>query len=70
MVGAPVRADAIQPGDLVFFVDTAGPGASDIGIATGTRTETSATSSQGVAEHPIFDSYWGPHFVGARRIEG
>lgn len=68
-VGTPVKASEIQAGDLVFF-DTAGPGASDVGIATGPRAEISATSSQGVVEHAIFDAYWGPHFVGARRIEG
>jgi cell wall-associated NlpC family hydrolase len=68
-IGAPVKANEIQAGDLVFF-DTAGPGASDVGIAAGPRTEISATASRGVVEHDIFDSYWGPHFVGARRIEG
>jgi cell wall-associated NlpC family hydrolase len=67
--GTPVKAGEIQAGDLVFF-DTAGPGASDVGIATGPSAEISATVSRGVVEHPIFDSYWGPHFVGARRIEG
>lgn len=68
-VGTPVKASEIRPGDLVFF-DTAGPGASDVGIASGPRTEISATVSRGVVEHSIFDSYWGPHFIGARRIEG
>lgn len=68
-IGTPVPASEIQAGDLVFF-DTAGPGASDVGIATGPRTEISATASQGVVEHAVFDSYWGPHFIGARRVEG
>lgn len=66
-MGEPVDRDAIQPGDLVFF-DTAGPGASDVGIATGPTTVVSATSSRGVLEHETFDDYWGAHYVGARRL--
>lgn len=66
-MGAPVERDAIQPGDLVFF-DTAGPGASDVGIATSPTTVVSATSSRGVLDHQIFDDYWGAHYVGARRL--
>lgn len=66
-MGSAVEEAGIEAGDLVFF-DTDGPGASDVGIATGPRTEISATSSRGVIEHPIFDGYWGPHFVGARRL--
>ncbi|MEV4422341.1 NlpC/P60 family protein [Patulibacter sp. NPDC049589] len=66
-MGEPVERDAIQPGDLVFF-DTAGPGASDVGIATGPTTVVSATSSRGVLEHETFDDYWGAHYVGARRL--
>jgi peptidoglycan hydrolase-like protein with peptidoglycan-binding domain len=64
--GASVAKGAIQAGDLVFF-DTAGPGASDVGIATGATTAVSATT-HGVMSHAIFDSYWGSHFVGARRV--
>lgn len=66
-MGETVDRDAIQPGDLVFF-DTAGPGASDVGIATSPTTVVSATSSRGVREHETFDDYWGTHFVGARRL--
>ncbi len=66
-MGEPVQRDAIQPGDLVFF-DTAGPGASDVGIATSPTTVVSATSSRGVLEHETFDDYWGGHYVGARRL--
>jgi cell wall-associated NlpC family hydrolase len=65
-VGSAVGKDAIQAGDLVFF-NTAGPGASDVGIATGATTAVSATT-HGVMNHAIFDSYWGSHFVGARRV--
>jgi len=64
--GSSVGKGAIQSGDLVFF-DTAGPGASDVGIATGPTTVVSATT-HGVMNHAIFDSYWGSHFVGARRV--
>jgi cell wall-associated NlpC family hydrolase len=65
-VGSAVSKDAIQAGDLVFF-DSAGPGASDVGIATGPTTAVSATT-HGVMNHAIFDGYWGSHFVGARRV--
>lgn len=65
-VGSAVSKDAIQAGDLVFF-NTAGAGASDVGIATGPGTVVSATT-HGVMNHAIFDGYWGSHFVGARRV--
>ncbi|HEU4977466.1 MAG TPA: peptidoglycan-binding protein [Solirubrobacteraceae bacterium] len=64
--GAPVPSSQIQAGDLVFF-DTAGPGASDVGIATGPTTAVSATT-HGVMTHSILSGYWGSHYVGARRI--
>jgi peptidoglycan DL-endopeptidase CwlO len=56
----------IQAGDLVFF-NTAGSGASDVGIATSATTAVSATT-HGVMTHSIRSGYWGSHFVGARRI--
>ncbi len=65
-VGTRVSKDAIQAGDLVFF-NTAGPGASDVGIATGPSTAVSATT-HGVMTHAITTGYWGAHYVGARRI--
>jgi peptidoglycan DL-endopeptidase CwlO len=65
-VGAPVSQAAIQAGDLVFF-DTSGGGASHVGIATSASTVISATT-HGVREHAIGDSYWGSHYVGARRV--
>lgn len=65
-VGKAVERDEIRPGDLVFF-STAGPGASDVGIATSRTTVISATSSGGVMEHSSTDAYWGGSYVGARR---
>jgi peptidoglycan DL-endopeptidase CwlO len=65
-VGSAIKKAAIAAGDLVFF-DTNGGGASHVGIATGPNTVISATS-HGVMEHSISDSYWGSHYVGARRV--
>jgi cell wall-associated NlpC family hydrolase len=65
-MGQRVSPDQIQAGDLVFF-NTAGAGASDVGIATSATTAVSATS-HGVMTHPIRSGYWGSHFVGARRV--
>ena len=65
-VGRPVDRGDIRPGDLVFF-STAGPGASHVGIATGSTTVVSATNS-GVMKHSTTDAYWGGHYVAARRV--
>jgi cell wall-associated NlpC family hydrolase len=64
--GTEVGLAEIQPGDLVFF-DTAGPGASHVGIALSAETAISATT-HGVMEHPITTGYWGEHLLGARRV--
>lgn len=64
--GVAVPQSAIAAGDLVFF-DTAGPGASHVGIATSPTRVISATT-HGVMEHPITTGYWGSHYIGARRI--
>lgn len=66
--GVAVPKSAIQAGDLVFF-NSAGPGASHVGIATGPTRVISATT-HGVMEHPITTGYWGARYVGARRITG
>ena len=66
-MGEEVEDDAIQAGDLVFF-DTAGDGASHVGIATGPDTVISATSSRGVVEHSFDEGYWADHYIGARRV--
>jgi cell wall-associated NlpC family hydrolase len=65
-MGTAVSSSAIQAGDLVFF-DTAGGGASDVGIATSASSAVSATT-HGVMTHSIRSGYWGSHFVGARRL--
>ncbi|MGI8624417.1 MAG: NlpC/P60 family protein, partial [Solirubrobacteraceae bacterium] len=65
-VGSGVSKSAIRAGDLVFF-NTAGPGPSDVGLATSATTAVSATT-HGVMDHAITSGYWGAHFVGARRV--
>jgi cell wall-associated NlpC family hydrolase len=65
-VGTPVARENIQAGDLVFF-DANGPGASHVGIATSGSTVISATT-HGVREHALGGSYWGAHYLGARRF--
>lgn len=69
-VGQPVEADALQPGDLVFF-DTAGGGRiSHVGIYLGADTFVSANSYQGKVslDTLMADRYWGPRYRGARRV--
>jgi cell wall-associated NlpC family hydrolase len=65
-VGSPVSRSAIRAGDLVFF-NTGGGGASHVGIATSASTAISATT-HGVMQHSLVDSYWGAHYIGARRV--
>jgi cell wall-associated NlpC family hydrolase len=65
-MGSGVGRSEIRRGDLVFF-DSFGVGASHVAIATSPTTAVSATN-HGVMTHPIFDAYWGAHYVGARRL--
>jgi cell wall-associated NlpC family hydrolase len=65
-VGVPVSRANVQAGDLVFF-NANGPGASHVGIATSNSTAISATT-HGVREHALGGSYWGAHYLGARRL--
>ena len=65
-MGSAVGRSDIHRGDLVFF-DSAGTGASHVALATSPTTAVSATN-HGVMTHPIFDAYWGGHYVGARRL--
>lgn len=68
-VGIPVNSKDLQPGDLVFF-DIHGKGTVDhVGIYMGNNTFANANSYRGqVAVDKLFDNYWKPRFVGARRV--
>lgn len=66
--GAPVRADEVRSGDLLFF-STTGPGATHVAIALGDGRFVHAPSGRGaVRVEGLTGSYWPPRFVGARRV--
>jgi cell wall-associated NlpC family hydrolase len=70
--GLGVPVDALEAGDLVFF-DTEGAGrVSHVGIYLGEDQFISANSYQGrvTVDRLRADRYWGPRFVGARRVLG
>lgn len=66
-VGRWVSYNNLQPGDLVYF-STYAPGASHVGIYLGDGQFISATSSRGVAVSSLDGGYWGPRYIGARRV--
>ena len=65
--GQPVGRSSLQPGDLVYFT-TYAYGVSHVGIYLGEGKFISATSSRGVAIDWLDSSYWGPRYIGARRV--
>ena len=56
-----------QAGDLVFF-HTYEAGVSHVGIALGNDRFVHASSSHGVMVSSLHDSYWGPRYLGAKRV--
>jgi cell wall-associated NlpC family hydrolase len=57
----------LKPGDLVFF-STYEPGPSHVGIYIGNNQFISATSSYGVKIDSFSNEYWGPRYIGAKRV--
>lgn len=61
------RRNALEVGDLVFH-DTSSGRVGHAGIYVGNGKFISATSSEGVQVRSLYDSYWGPRWVGATRV--
>ena len=67
-VGTPLRKDEIQPGDIVFFADTNGPGITHNGIAIGGDLFIHARDeSSGTTITSLYDPLFLRHYAGARR---
>ena len=58
--------DDLEIGDLVFHGDAGG--IQHVGIYVGNNEFVSATSSSGIQVRSLFDSYWGPIWVGGVRL--
>ncbi|PWK14301.1 C40 family peptidase [Tumebacillus permanentifrigoris] len=66
-MGKVVYKSQLQPGDLVFF-SLEQPGyVSHVGFYVGHNKFISATNSRGIYVYTLSNSYWGPHYLGARR---
>jgi uncharacterized protein YraI len=67
-VGTPLRPDEVQPGDIVFFADTDGPGITHNGIAIGGGLFIHARDeSRGTTISSLYEPIWMQHYAGARR---
>ncbi len=66
--GVNVQADALEPGDLLFF-STEAPGASHVGMAIGGDQFVHAPSSRGIVRvERLSASYWSSRYMGAKRM--
>ncbi|WP_139491850.1 C40 family peptidase [Brevibacillus dissolubilis] len=67
-MGIPVGRQGLQVGDLVFFGLTEPGEVSHVGFYVGDGKFISATNSKGIWVYDLDNSYWGPKYLGARRI--
>ena len=67
-VGEKLKPWQIKPGDLLFF-STQGSGASHVAISLGGDQFVHAPNSSGVVRvEALSSTYWGSHYMGARRV--
>ncbi|WP_232698836.1 C40 family peptidase [Brevibacillus daliensis] len=67
-MGKWVPIKQLQPGDLVFFALKKSKQVSHVGFYVGNNRFISATSSKGIHVYSLKNSYWGPAYVGAKRV--
>ncbi|MED4601851.1 NlpC/P60 family protein [Paenibacillus validus] len=67
-MGTPVNRSRLMPGDLVFFGLNEPGVASHVGFYIGNGEFISATRSAGIYIQKLDSSYWGPKYLGARRV--
>lgn len=66
-MGKKVYKNQLQKGDLVFF-SLEQPGyVSHVGFYLGNNKFISATNSRGIYVYSLSNSFWSPHYLGARR---
>ncbi|WP_438447935.1 C40 family peptidase [Gorillibacterium sp. sgz5001074] len=66
--GSFVPRASLQPGDLVFF-SIGGTGSVDhVGFYLGNNQFMSATRSAGIYPQSLDSTYWGPKYMGAKRV--
>lgn len=67
-MGTAIDAAHLQPGDLVFYSLSNNGVISHVGIYTGEGKFISATTSKGVYEYAMNNTYWAPKYMGAKRL--
>lgn len=66
--GYAVSRSYLQPGDLVFFDIGMDGVVSHVGFYVGGGKFISATNSAGIFIQSLDNSYWGPRYMGAKRV--
>lgn len=66
--GTSISQANLQPGDLVFFSIAALGAVDHVGLYMGNGQFLSATRSAGIYPQSLMSSYWGPRYIGAKRI--
>jgi cell wall-associated NlpC family hydrolase len=67
-LGTWVNRSALRPGDLVFFSVNRDGTISHVGFYLGGNRFISATRSAGIFVQSLDSSYWGPRYMGAKRV--
>ncbi|MZQ84959.1 hydrolase Nlp/P60 [Paenibacillus sp. 5J-6] len=66
--GLSVSQANLQPGDLVFFAIASPAVVDHVGFYLGNGQFLSATRSAGIYPQSLTSSYWGPKYMGAKRV--